>query len=498
MNKTMLQIITFFLLSGLTCFAQVYVAVDGNDDNPGSIDKPFATIHKAIQSIENAGDTIFVRGGVYNLFNPIKPTFSGEPDNYNRIFAYQGERPALDFSTQPFNSNAKGIMISADYWHIKGFEILGAGDNGIHISGDSNKVEKCIIHHCRDTGIQISDGGSYNIIINCDSYLNFDSGNKGENADGFAAKLEIGPGNEFHGCRAWSNSDDGWDLYEGSNTVLIDSCWAFNNGRNIWNISGFAGDGNGFKLGGNYVPAQHFVTNSVSFDNVSKGFDQNHNTSGVTIFNCTAWRNNRNFAFGEIPKNGIKNVFKNNLSYLGNNSIESTAIAESNSWQGFSVSLDDFVTLDTSLAKVARLNNGKLPYTGLLKLKDGSQLIDAGVDVGIAYTGSAPDLGAFETGSATLISDENFAAPASVLLLQNYPNPFNPITTIEYSIQYDDYIRLVVYDLLGNEIDILFNEYQNAGSYSFIFDGSACASGIYLYKLIAGRHSVSGKMTLLK
>jgi hypothetical protein len=82
-----------------------------------------------------------------------------------------------------------------------------------------------ITHGCSDTGLQITANSSeagdamraaYNTVINCDSYENYDEANAGENADGFAAKLYIGPGNVFRGCRAWNNADDGWDLFAGA------------------------------------------------------------------------------------------------------------------------------------------------------------------------------------------------------------------------------------------------------------------------------------------
>ena len=68
-------------------------------------------------------------------------------------------------------------------------------------------------------------------MLNCDSYENLDQPTNGENADGFAAKLRIGPGNVFRGCRAWNNADDGWDFFASDDVVAIDNCWAFLNGK---------------------------------------------------------------------------------------------------------------------------------------------------------------------------------------------------------------------------------------------------------------------------
>src|SRR5437867_2596076 len=82
------------------------------------------------------------------------------------------------------------------------------------------------------TGTYIGGGGSDNLIFNCESFRNFDPNTKGENADGFAAKHDVGPGNVFRGCRSYQNSDDGWDLWMAPNPILIEDCVAFRNGYN--------------------------------------------------------------------------------------------------------------------------------------------------------------------------------------------------------------------------------------------------------------------------
>lgn len=67
--------------------------------------------------------------------------------------------------------------------------------------------------------------------MNCDSYRNFDPQSNGKDADGFGAKFEtVGPGNVFRGLRAWSHADDGYDFWHVPQPVLIEDCWAFDNG----------------------------------------------------------------------------------------------------------------------------------------------------------------------------------------------------------------------------------------------------------------------------
>jgi hypothetical protein len=215
-------------------------------------------------------------------------------------------------------------------------------------------------------------------------------------ADGFGPKQTQGPGNKFIGCRSWENSDDGYDAFDSTEIVTFDGCWAFRNGVDVWNYGGFAGNGNGFKAGGNSAQANHKLTNCVAFGNPSKGFDQNNNTGGITIYNCTSYNNGINFGLGGALNAGQMHVLKNNIS-LGAAADISNATQSNNSWlSGFSVSAADFVSLDLTPATSARVADGTLPRLDLFRLKPGSALINAGVNVGLPYLGSAPDLGAFE------------------------------------------------------------------------------------------------------
>ncbi len=83
-------------------------------------------------------------------------------------------------------------------------------------------------------------------------------------------------------------------------------------------------------------------------------------------------------------------------------------------------------------------------------------------------------------------------------LSQNYPNPFNPSTRINYELPITDYVSLKVYDALGNEVQTLVNEKQNAGSYSVNFNAATLPSGIYFYKLVTEKFSETKKMILVK
>mgnify|MGYP000541327840 CR=1 FL=1 len=93
--------------------------------------------------------------------------------------------------------------------------------------------------------------------------------------------------------------------------------------------------------------------------------------------------------------------------------------------------------------------------------------------------------------------------PVKFSLVQNYPNPFNPSTTIEYSIptvetRHALSVQLKIYDILGREVAVLINEQQQPGYYKVNFDASALSSGMYFYRIIAGKFVQTKKMVLLK
>ena len=83
-------------------------------------------------------------------------------------------------------------------------------------------------------------------------------------------------------------------------------------------------------------------------------------------------------------------------------------------------------------------------------------------------------------------------------LSQNYPNPFNPTTTIRYSLPEAGSVKLTLYDILGQEVRIIFNEFKEAGVHDFNFNSEELNSGIYIYKIESNGFTQTKKMTLLK
>ena len=481
-----------------------YVAPDGSDTGAGTINQPFLTIVKA-HSVAVAGDTILVRGGTYVLTTTINISKSGTSTTGFYLLAYPGERPLLDFSSMTVSGSNRGIQLSASRWYIKGLDVKGAGDNGMFISGSYNTVEFCTFSENRDTGLQIGSGGSYNRIINCDSYFNVDPSQG--NADGFSPKLDVGTGNYFYGCRSWQNSDDGWDGYlRPSNNVntTLENCWTFKNGY-LKDGSASTGNGNGFKMGGgdngNSDNLKHNMTliRCLAFDNRVKGFDQNNNVGSMTLYNCTAYRNGTNYNITRTLDSGKVLTVINCVSLGSYGSLGSFAVQQTNSWMSpFNVTNADFVSIDTAGVSGPRKPDGSLPDVPFMHLATGSQLIDAGTNIGLPFAGKAPDLGAFETGVLAGAENQWSAVPLEFNLAQNYPNPFNPSTTILYTIPFQGNVVVQIVDVLGRVVRTLVDREEVAGRHGVTFNGSGLSSGVYLVRAQFAGDEKTIKIILMK
>ncbi|MDW6001825.1 RICIN domain-containing protein [Vibrio mangrovi] len=355
----------------------------------------------------SAGDVIYIRGGTYYPSETIKIQHSGSSSKAIVLSAYPGDaRPVFDFSAMSEKSSNRGFQLNANYWHLYGFDIKKAGDNGMYLTGSHNTIEFMKFYENSDTGLQISSGAAYNFIKNSDSYYNADS--TLENADGFAAKLTVGTGNYFYGCRAWNNLDDGFDGYLRDNgssiTTTLEYTWMIRNGYQKNGVKG-AGDGNGFKTGGSDgkdLAHNGLYINTISAGNTADGYDQNSNRGTVTIYNAIAFGNDRNFGLGDGSSRQLKKLtVKNSISLDSGKSdkfgASSTSISN-NSWQnGISFSSSDFSSVNINDLLADRQSDGSLPVVKFFHLKSGSKLIDAGTDVGLDYNGRAPDLGSFES-----------------------------------------------------------------------------------------------------
>lgn len=103
--------------------------------------------------------------------------------------------------------------------------------------------------------------------------------------------------------------------------------------------------------------------------------------------------------------------------------------------------------------------------------------------------------GAFEYSDEILVE---INAPTVFGIEQNYPNPFNPTTNIKYSVTEPSFVKLAVYNMLGEEVSVLKNEYMTSGTFNATFDAASLPSGIYICKLETSYAVSAIKMMLMK
>lgn len=309
----------------------VYVSPQGAADASGTKEAPVDIATAAAYA--KAGQTIVLLDGTYNMKTVLSITYSvsGTKDAPITLKAENAGRAVFNGSSIAKSSDAV-ISLKGNYWNIYGIDVCNASDGtkGIHVSGSNNTIEMCNIYENGSTGLQISYSGgepsewwpSGNQIKNCSSYYNCDS--KQNDADGFAAKLSVGSDNVFDGCIAYSNADDGYDLYakdtEGYGPiepVTIQNSLAYNNGM-LKDGSNSKASGNGFKLGGEGLTGKHVLKNCVAWNNGGSGIMSN-NGPDCRVYNCTSVDNGHfSRTGGTDSRNNYQLTPKNGEKYSGN------------------------------------------------------------------------------------------------------------------------------------------------------------------------------------
>ncbi len=340
------------LATGYARAAEHYVAPDGSDSNRGTMSQPFATLSRA-NSAAAAGDTIWVRGGTYYITSQLVLSRSGTSDtNRTKIWAYPGEKPVLDASRYVTSNRAVDVpvvLVTGSWMHLRGLEIGNAkvGRSGDHsysllrTKGSSNNILELLhLHHGFGPGLFIDKGNGGNLVLHCDSHDNYDqngSQGDGQNGDGFGVHYQTtGPSTIIRGCRAWNNSDDGYDYISQEVPVITEGSFAMSNGR------GSEGNGNGFKVGSSKTGVRHIVRNNVAWKNKAAGFYANHSSGGNTWLNNTAYNNRTQYNMLASPPDdssqtivltgALAHKMRNNIGFPNKNSNMGGVDTAFNTW----------------------------------------------------------------------------------------------------------------------------------------------------------------------
>ena len=421
----------------------IYIAPGGNDSAAGTIDAPLATLPAAYKKVVS-GDTVYFRGGTYKVTDeqvmkyksPYAYVFAlekaGTASKRTCFMGYPGERPVFDFSALNLNGEHRfaAFYLGADYLHLRNFDIIGVP---VRIKGHTQSecvsarkgsyciVENLSMHDNMAIGYY-QTAGSHNLVLNCDAYNNYDAyseGQYGGNVDGFGCHVSKSSevGNVFRNCRAWRNSDDGFDLIDCYMPVEIDHGFAFFNGYQPTidpkDTTEFrsAGDGNGIKGGGfgmsdtkqitfpNGCP-QHYIHHCLAYRNKSNGIYSNHhlggnrweyNTSGMNQQHNYSMVNRKGTATTEnVDVDGYEHILIGNVSWKGNrgdvtalNTEKCTLANNSFGPDAFMVADVDFVTVSPASFFTSRDAEGNLPEILFLVGKQGRKL--AQLQMGYAW-----------------------------------------------------------------------------------------------------------------
>jgi len=520
-------LIIIFLITGYFVHAQdiggdYYVAVYGDDDNPGTYEAPWATFQRAF-NVARPGDTVYIRGGVYLSTTPaeIRPQdtprigYSGTAENPICYFNYPGETPILDciqhcetieYDWDIYNS-AIGLD-KAQYIHFRGLTIRNVFqcDPVVAAAFEATSCanltfENIVIYNVSQRAYWYESGAygthapnpvfEHDTVrwINCDCYNLCDtlSNEPGSNADAWKT---IHYGNNYaswQGCRAWNYSDDGFDSNNIDGAILVyDSCWAMSTDKYLQFCinNGTEMEGNGFK---NSAPQynsgdkiQLYFTNCIASHCVGYGFYTNlylgqegHWSNNARVYNNTAHKCYLGFydKGGGIYPDSCTSIYRNNIAWDATSEQDlfdplyevfmayTTVAASHNTWDvveddwpgwvyddTVTISDDDFLSLDETQLTWPRKKGIFLPDIAYLNLAPGSDLIDAGKDVGLPYYGSAPDIGAFEYGvtpgnnnkypSVTITSplsgSEFYEPDNNINIIANANDPDGSISKVEF------------------------------------------------------------------
>jgi parallel beta-helix repeat protein len=505
------RIFAFLLFIAVCLFAApgfagetYYVSLQGRDSNPGTQDAPWGSLQHAID-VAGPGDTVLMRGGTYEtdeVWIRGDRGMGGADGQYLTIKNYPGELVSVGGDRRIIVDGANFMRIEGLHFRLP-YNVSGGGEAFQVVNNTFNGPQPKFgaIEFFSDNGlvqgnvIQITGGG---------------------NTQDHGIYLHAGHNNIVRNNVISGMSGYGIHVYD---AVASGGQWAaagYNNITIEGNVITGSRERAGIIIYPDEIEAQNFkIQKNVIANNPINGIRIRGNTHDIEIYNNTFYNNGWGAANADdqsaislrdqeirnvVVKNNIIEMSQSGAFHIQNREQSEGVVAERNLYWGQGSPQLRNVTDPSALYGDALLKN---PDNNDFQILQASPAIDAGVNVGLPFKGSAPDLGAIEFGEQATSVGETENQPSQFRLYQNYPNPFNPVTQIAYEVLTEGDISLSIYSLVGTRIRTLVEEKQGPGSYEVEWDGldalgQPAASGIYFYRLTISGSSSSFATKIMK
>jgi RNA polymerase sigma factor (sigma-70 family) len=347
-------------VTGVTA-ADLFVAPDGSDTGDGSIDRPFATIGRAVAAVRPS-QTIALRAGTYRPTADIRIETNGTAAKRITLSNYRNERPVIDAAGVP--ADRWTVTHEGDYWTVQGLEFTNSRSQAyVCVSCRGVVLQRLAVHDNVRAGILLRGPDTIgNEVLDNDVFGNHDPGSPDQTGLGIGVKFGSGSGNVLRGNRTFDNGDNGIDLRDFASPVTVERNWSWGNGRDHWNIPGWNSAASGFALGGVDAPtAAHVVRQNAAWDNAGHGFSDDENPAALVLTRNTAWRNGDagfDLRSAAARLTGDVAVGNGTPAYLTSRVRGRPGSA-------------DFRSVDPATARGARRPDGRLPATTFLTGPDG-------------------------------------------------------------------------------------------------------------------------------
>lgn len=353
-----------------------YVSSGGSDTNTGTATSPFKSIDRG-WSVVKPGDTIRIVGRI-ELSKPLY--LSGKSGTSTIRFVVEGINCTITRAANYKYEVAAMINFTGNYVHFRNIELTGMvqkpgehADPAFRATNSSNNIWESINYHTNGAAFSIKGNSNNNLIKNSDFHHIQDpySSDPYDGGDGINIHDCTGSGNVVTGCRAYWNSDDGFDFWNNTGTVTIENCWSFYNGYLPGTFTP-AGNGTGIKLGGGESATstvKRTVNNNLCYNNAQHGIVQNNAISALITNNTVVKTGSHGIWTGSWG--GGPCEVKGNVVYkAGGDAIRSNT-RDKVTGNYTSMKDADFASLDEKQLLAPRLADGSLPGLTFLKTTTG-------------------------------------------------------------------------------------------------------------------------------